>query len=112
MSKMITTSNTNVQKPLRDGVEKKVLKDGTVVLVSTKPLTTISSSKVRPRTKLEGEETKNYYPPLTTSLLNQFPRTKKGKSDRDKFMEAEADKKRLAEVVPPVLSKEGTQEKE
>lgn len=108
MSKMITTSNTKFEPRKREGIKEKTLEDGTVVLVSEKALTTITTGKVRPKTRLEGEEKKGYYPPLTTTLLHEFPKTKKGKRDRDRFMEEEADKKRVADGVSPVLSKKGT----
>ena len=105
--KMITTSNTSLGPLKKDGVKEKLLEDGTVVLVSTNPLQTISTSRVKPKTRIEGKQKKNYYPPLTTTLLNQFPKTVRGKKARDRFMEEEADKKRVAEGVPPVLQKGG-----
>ncbi len=101
--KMITTSNQDLTPLRKEGVKEKLLPDGTVVLISTSPLTTISTSKVRPKTRIEGKGTKNYYPPLTTTLMNRFPKTARGKKARDKFMEEEADKKRVAEGVSPVL---------
>lgn len=103
MKRMITTSNTKPKPRTREGIKEKTQEDGTVVLISEKVLTTITTGKVRPRTRLEGEEKKGYYPPLTTTLLHEFPNTKKGKRDRDRFMEEEADKKRVAAGVSPVL---------
>lgn len=107
MDKMITTSNTDLAPLKKDGVKEKVLEDGTVVLISTKPLKTISTSRLKLKTRIEGPEVKSYYPPLTTTLMNQFPRTARGKKARDRFMEEEADKKRLADGVPPVLQNKG-----
>ncbi len=104
---MITTSNTRLKALEKDGVKEKVLEDGTVVLISTKPLKTLSTSRLKLKTRIEGKEVKNYYPPLTTTSLNQFPKTARGKKARDRFMEQEADKTRRADGAPPVLQKEG-----
>jgi len=105
--KMITTSNTKLAQMRKEGVKEKLLEDGTVVLVSTNPLKTLSTSRLKLKTRIEGERIKNYYPPLTTTILNKFPKTVRGRKARDRFMEEEADKKRLAEGVSPVLQKGG-----
>lgn len=102
MSKMITTSNTKAAR-INPDVKEKTLEDGSIVLISTKALKTITTGKVRPKTRIEGKGEKNYYPPLTTSLLHEFPKTAKGKKARDRKMEIEADKKRVAEGLPPVV---------
>ena len=111
--KMITTSNRDLA-PLRKGfVKEKLLPDGTVVLVSTNPLKTIQTGdpRARPKAKLEGEEVVNYYPPLTTTLKNRFADNAKGRKALERYMETEANKKRVAAGVPPVIKKGKTENK-
>ena len=102
MGKMITTSNTKGD-PIKRNTREEILEDGTVVLIGTNKLKTLTTTKIKPKTRIEGKEGKNYYPPLTTSLLHEFPKTAKGKKARDRKMEIEADKKRVAEGIPPVV---------
>jgi hypothetical protein len=111
MKKMITTSNTKINLK-REGV-KEVVKDDPIhgkvtVLESTKKLTTVTTGKVRPRTRLKGQAKKNYYGPLLSNDFKSFPETAKDRRTRERVREERADKKRVADGVSPVLSKRGT----
>lgn len=103
--KMITTSNRDLSPLKKEGVKEVVQEDGNIALISTVKLKTITTTKVKPKTRLAGKGAKNYYPPLTTSILHRFGKTAKGKKARDRFMETEADKKRVADGVEPVIKK-------
>lgn len=114
MSKMITTSNTKIRPIKKEGIREVVEEDqvrgGKVAtLVSDKALKTITTSHVRPKTRLDGPPAPpNYYGPLRTDQFKSFPETAKDRKARERVYEEEADKKRVADGVSPVLKKRGT----
>ena len=113
MKKMITTSNTRIDlskgRNVREVVKDDPIHGTRTVLESTKKLTTIQTGKVRPRTKLDGKSKERKYGPLTTTVLHMFKDTKKGKKDRDKYLEDSLEKKEVEKERPPVLEKRGSE---
>ena len=109
MSKILTTNEIDL--PLPPGVKEVEIddpKEGKRTVLHGKKLTTITTNKVQPKTKLDGPKPKkNYSPPLTTTLLHRFAKTKKGKMARDRHMAAEAEKKRLVVERGSVVKNDG-----